>query len=157
MLSRRHSIRTLIVLGAISFSSVASSAEPAKPAPPARPPLTLTTTAFADGSQIPLKYTQAGEQVSPALTWTNVPEGTQSFEQSGQETEDSFIVNARLALADIEADGAKFTLALWSRNLLDTEYIYRRSTEGRTGTNAIGDYANFNEPRTFGAEVSVKF
>ncbi len=87
----------------------------------------------------------------------NYSEGTQSFEQSGQETEDSFIVNARLALADIEADGAKFTFALWSRNLFDTEYIYRRSTEGRTGTNAIGDYANFNEPRTFGAEVSVKF
>lgn len=79
MLSRRHSIRALIVLGAISFSSAASSAEPGKPAPAARPPLTLTTTAFADGTQIPLKYTQAGEQVSPALTWTNVPEGTQSF------------------------------------------------------------------------------
>jgi Raf kinase inhibitor-like YbhB/YbcL family protein len=26
-----------------------------------------------------VKYTQAGEQVSPALNWTNVPEGTQSF------------------------------------------------------------------------------
>ncbi|MEW6319506.1 MAG: YbhB/YbcL family Raf kinase inhibitor-like protein [Acidobacteriota bacterium] len=46
---------------------------------PARPPLTLTTTAFPDGGQIPLKYTQAGEQVSPALTWTNVPPGTVSF------------------------------------------------------------------------------
>ena len=44
-----------------------------------RPALTLTTTAFADGTQIPVKYTQAGEQVSPALTWTNVPPGTQSF------------------------------------------------------------------------------
>jgi len=46
---------------------------------PPRPPLTLTTTAFADGTQIPAKYTQAGEQVSPALSWSNVPEGTQSF------------------------------------------------------------------------------
>jgi len=49
------------------------------PAAPAAPPLTLTTTAFPDGGVIPDKYTQAGEQVSPALTWTNVPAGTVSF------------------------------------------------------------------------------
>jgi Raf kinase inhibitor-like YbhB/YbcL family protein len=47
--------------------------------PPARPPLTLTTPAFPDGGQIPVKFTQAAEQVSPALNWTNVPPGTMSF------------------------------------------------------------------------------
>jgi Raf kinase inhibitor-like YbhB/YbcL family protein len=41
--------------------------------------MTLTSTAFSDGGQIPVKYTQAGEQVSPALTWTNAPASTQSF------------------------------------------------------------------------------
>ena len=48
-------------------------------AAPAPPPMTLTTTAFPDGGQIPARYTQAGDQVSPALTWTNTPPGTQSF------------------------------------------------------------------------------
>ena len=43
------------------------------------PPMTLTTTAFTDGGTIPAKYTQAGDQTSPALTWTNTPPGTQSF------------------------------------------------------------------------------
>jgi Raf kinase inhibitor-like YbhB/YbcL family protein len=43
------------------------------------PAMTLTTTAFSDGGQIPVKYTQAGEQVSPALTWTNAPPNTASF------------------------------------------------------------------------------
>ncbi len=43
------------------------------------PAMTLTTTAFSDGGQIPAKYTQAGEQVSPALTWTNAPSNTASF------------------------------------------------------------------------------
>jgi Raf kinase inhibitor-like YbhB/YbcL family protein len=52
-------------------------------APPA--PMTMTVAGFADGGQIPVKYTQAapgvpnGEGLSPAITWTNAPAGTQSF------------------------------------------------------------------------------
>ncbi len=88
----------------------------------------------------------------------NYAEGTQSFEQSPEKTDDSFIVNARLALAEIRVgDGQEMTFSLWSRNLLDEEHIYRRSTEGRSGSNAIGDYANFNEPRTFGFEASFRY
>ena len=41
--------------------------------------MTLTTTAFPDGGVIPNRYTQAGEQVSPALAWTNAPPNTVSF------------------------------------------------------------------------------
>jgi Raf kinase inhibitor-like YbhB/YbcL family protein len=41
--------------------------------------MSLTTTAWQDGSVIPLKHTQAGEEVSPPLTWTDPPETTQSF------------------------------------------------------------------------------
>ncbi|MGE0042340.1 MAG: YbhB/YbcL family Raf kinase inhibitor-like protein [Vicinamibacterales bacterium] len=46
----------------------------------ARPPaMRLMTTGWADGDDIPVKFSQAGEQVSPPLTWTNVPAGTRSF------------------------------------------------------------------------------
>lgn len=34
--------------------------------------LSLSTTAWVDGAMIPVKYTQAGEEVSPPLTWTAV-------------------------------------------------------------------------------------
>jgi len=85
-------------------------------------------------------------------------EGTQSFEQFDQKTDDAFVVNGRLSLADWDVGGGqRVTLSVWSRNLLDASYIYRRSPENRSGANAIGDYANFNEPRTFGAEVKVAF
>src|SRR5580704_4673552 len=52
-------------------------------APP--PAMTLTVAGFPDGGQIPVKYSQAapgvpvGEGTSPAMSWANVPAGTQSF------------------------------------------------------------------------------
>jgi Raf kinase inhibitor-like YbhB/YbcL family protein len=52
---------------------------------PAAPPMTMTVAGFADGSQIPVRISQAadgvapGEGTSPAITWQNVPAGTQSF------------------------------------------------------------------------------
>ncbi len=68
----------------------------------------------------------------------------------------SFIVNGSIALADINmsGSGASATVSLWARNLLDEEHIYRISAANR-GT--IGDYANFNPPRTYGIEVAVKY
>ena len=73
---RIHSILMFVV----GVSAVAAAqAQQAPPGGPAPRPMTLTTTAFPDGGQIPAKYTQAGEQVSPGLTWTNTPAGTASF------------------------------------------------------------------------------
>jgi Raf kinase inhibitor-like YbhB/YbcL family protein len=40
--------------------------------------MTLTAP-WAPGAVIPLKFTQAGDDVSPALTWTDPPDGTGSF------------------------------------------------------------------------------
>ena len=41
--------------------------------------LTLVTTAWPDGGMIPLRYTQAGPEVSPAIQWSAPPAGTASF------------------------------------------------------------------------------
>jgi len=52
---------------------------------PAAPAMTLTIPAFPDGGQIPVKFTAAapgvapGEGTSPAMSWDNVPSGTQSL------------------------------------------------------------------------------
>lgn len=54
-------------------------------AAPAGPAMTLTIPGFPDGGQIPVKFSQAapgaapGEGTSPAMSWANVPAGTQSF------------------------------------------------------------------------------
>ena len=39
----------------------------------------LTSTAFADGAKIPVKYTGDGKDVSPPLAWSFLPEGTRSL------------------------------------------------------------------------------
>jgi Raf kinase inhibitor-like YbhB/YbcL family protein len=41
--------------------------------------LTLVTTAWPDGGIIPLRYTQAGPEISPAIQWSAAPAGTASF------------------------------------------------------------------------------
>jgi len=72
--------RTVFVFAGFLASAVAAFAQaPAAPAQPPRPAMTLTTTAFPDGDPTPARFTQAGEQVSPELKWTNTPPGTQSF------------------------------------------------------------------------------
>ena len=41
--------------------------------------MNLTSPAFADGQPIPTRYTCDGENVSPELRWSGVPEGTSSL------------------------------------------------------------------------------
>ena len=54
-------------------------------ASPTAPPMTMTIAAFPDGGLIPVRFSQAaegvapGEGTSPAITWANVPAGTQSL------------------------------------------------------------------------------
>jgi Raf kinase inhibitor-like YbhB/YbcL family protein len=67
---------TLAVVALVGTTSAAQAPRAGGP-PPAQ--MTLTTDGWPDGGQIPVKYTQAGEQVSPALKWTNAPANTVSF------------------------------------------------------------------------------
>ncbi len=39
----------------------------------------LSSPAFTDGGAIAAKFTGEGDDVSPAFTWSDVPDGTQSF------------------------------------------------------------------------------
>ena len=107
-----------------------------------------------------------------------------SFQLEPTKTDPSFVVNGRIALTDIAVnDHNKVTIALWSRNLLNHTYVYRRSAAnsspvlnycGSNGLNGaaactpnalistnyggiLGDYGNLNPPRTWGVEISAKF
>jgi iron complex outermembrane recepter protein len=94
----------------------------------------------------------------------NYSSSAYSFDNENVKADPSFIVNASVALADIPMGsfGQTMTVSLWARNLFDVDYIYRRSNANRVPIDGnfltvLGDYANFNPPRTFGVEASVTF
>ena len=68
--------------------------------------------------------------------------------------DDGLVVDGRLALADIAVGtgGGKLTVAIWARNLLDERHLFFRA-----GTPTGGVVGFFNNPRTVGAEVNVRF
>jgi len=41
--------------------------------------LTLTSSAFSAGDEIPAEYTCDGKNISPELKWTDIPKGTRSL------------------------------------------------------------------------------
>lgn len=66
------------LLSVFALAGLAAAQTPPKAAP--GPGLTLTTTAFADGAEIPPRYTQSvPNPISPKLEWTHVPAKTVSF------------------------------------------------------------------------------
>ncbi|MDR6672173.1 TonB-dependent receptor [Xanthomonas sp. 1678] len=69
-------------------------------------------------------------------------------------TDSSFVVNARVALIDVPlgSSGATAEFSLWSRNLLDEEHLFYTSN-----TASLGTYGIFNDPRTFGLDVAIRF
>ncbi|TCP98907.1 iron complex outermembrane receptor protein [Sphingomonas sp. PP-F2F-A104-K0414] len=100
----------------------------------------------------------------------NYSQATQTFDQFATKNDPAFIANARLALANIHVGGSNaVTVSAWVRNLFDKQYVFRRdpsnSLPGAPTTNltsgsvnnVLGDYGNFNAPRTYGMEASVKF
>lgn len=60
------------------------------------------------------------------------------------------LLNARLTLSDIQAAGGEWSVALFGRNLTDKEYYIDHFNAGLPG-------AFFGEPRTYGAELMVRF
>ena len=80
--------RCWTMIGATQLLAVlplAAQAPAQRSGAPAAPAMTLTVSGFPDGGEIPVKFSQAapgvapGEGTSPAISWANVPPGTQSF------------------------------------------------------------------------------
>lgn len=78
-------LTALVVPLALLAAAAPAVAQPPPPAAaqPQRPRgvqvMTLDSPAWPDGGSIPLKHSQAGRDVSPALSWSGAPEGVVSY------------------------------------------------------------------------------
>ena len=101
----------------------------------------------------------------------NYSQATQAFDQFATKNDASLLFNGRVTLADIKLggdSGAKLAISAWVRNLTNAAYIFRRdpsnslpgsptiSVVNGNINNVLGDYGNYNAPRTFGLEASIK-
>lgn len=80
-----------VVRGALLVSILVSPwvapAQATSTAPPPRPQqgrrviaaMTVTSSSVADGATLPMKHTQLGDELSPALSWTGAPDSAVSF------------------------------------------------------------------------------
>lgn len=82
-------------------------------------PLTLSSSAFADNGPVPAQYTCDGENVSPPLEWSEVPEGT-----------------AELVLLFEDLDGPGGTQVYWV--LLGLDPADGGLEEGKVPAGAVG-------------------
>lgn len=109
-----------------------------------RLPLRGATLAFhLDGSYSDPQYTSASD---PTLS------------------DSAFLMNGRISVSDIRlgAAGPKLELSVWSRNLLDKAYVFLRNggptvVNGKLTPSALGAFGIFNEPRTFGADATLRW
>jgi len=84
----------------------------------------------------------------------NWSDGFYTGEYDQVPTDSSFVVNARVALVDVPLNnnGSTLGFSLWARNLLDEQHLFFRLNSAALGQSGI-----FNDPRTYGLDVTVHF
>jgi len=150
---------------AYTYTKVPDAPDPFRPGNPLVPVfIPFTPRNVVNGAidyEMPVKWNEASLKLHLDA---NYNQATQSFAEFATKNDSSFIVNGRVALSNIRVgNDTDVELALWSRNLFNEAHVYRRDPTNSlpnpfTGSvsSVIGDYGNFNAPRTFGLEASMK-
>ncbi len=142
---------------AYTHARIPSTANPLLPGNPIQPVFIVFTPPHAASGSVDYEMPVGDNGASLRFHLdANYSDRHHSFDNEDVLVDDSLLFNGRISLADIPvgAGGTTMMLSLWARNLFDEQHIYRRSNaNGRV----LGDYANFNAPRTFGLEAALRF
>lgn len=92
-----------LLVGACSASP--PSVAPQTEVPMASSPFTLTSSAFTEGGAIPREFSCDGQDASPPLTWTGVPDGARTLALVVDDPDASDFVHWVLYNVDASASG----------------------------------------------------
>ena len=95
--------------------------------------LSVSSTAFQEGDRIPSKYTCQGQDVSPALAWSEPPAGTQSFALVMDDPDAPGGVFTHWVIFNISSDSRELPEAVLAQAELPTGALQGKSDFGRIG------------------------
>jgi Raf kinase inhibitor-like YbhB/YbcL family protein len=95
--------------------------------------LTVLSSAFQEGGEIPARYTCEGQDVSPALTWDEPPAGTQSFALIMDDPDAPGGVFTHWVLFNLPADSRDLSEAVPTQPQLPDGSLQGKNDFGRIG------------------------
>ncbi len=103
-----------------------------------------------------IDYTRPlGEMTLRAHLDANLADGYRGSSGENTFSDQSRVWNGRLALSDIRVtESVRMEASLWARNLFDDEYVFYRSAAASA---AQGVFGMFNEPRTYGLDLTFRY
>ncbi len=93
----------------------------------------LTSPAFSEGEMIPTRYTCDGEDISPALAWSGVPETAQSLVLICDDPDAPVGTWDHWVLFNIPADASGLPEAVASESTLESGAVHGKNSWGRPG------------------------
>ncbi|UCD55883.1 MAG: YbhB/YbcL family Raf kinase inhibitor-like protein [Candidatus Omnitrophota bacterium] len=95
--------------------------------------LEIKSPAFKNGEPIPLKYTGKGEDISPPIMWSDVPEGTKSFALISDDPDAPMGTWVHWVLYDIPRDRRSLPQGVKKDRVLDDGSKQGTTDFGRVG------------------------
>jgi len=95
--------------------------------------LSLSSIAFQDGEGIPVKHTCEGQDVSPPLMWSELPQGTQSLALIVDDPDAPGGVFNHWVLFNIPSDNRRLPEAVPTQAQLPSGALQSRNGFGRVG------------------------
>ena len=95
--------------------------------------LAVSSSAFQEGGEIPTKYTCEGQDVSPVLTWSEPPAGTQSFVLIVDDPDAPVGVFTHWVLFNLPADSRGLPEAVPTQNQLPDGSLQGKNDFGKIG------------------------
>jgi Raf kinase inhibitor-like YbhB/YbcL family protein len=127
--ARRVSLLCLVGIGGYLLAESSANAQAAKPAPAK---FELLSSAFEADGTIPTKYSCSGENVSPAMAWKGVPDGTQAFALIVDDPDNPKKTVVHWVIYDIPAETRSLPEAMPDKGKLPDGSMQGKNEDGKT-------------------------